>query len=296
MQKTKQYYDCVVIGAGCAGCTAGIYLGMSNVSCVIVGGYQHGGIITTTGIVDNYPGLPDISGPELAEKLINHAKKYCDILTNNVESIKIHDDFKYVYLDNNSIIECKSIIICSGAKYKKMEQLHNNVSYCAFCDGFLYKDKDVAIIGGGNSAFEAAGYLSGLCRTVTIINRTSLFRAFHTLRYSVEKKKNVKILTNVEIQSYENNILTFQGDKYEPTQYDGVFVCIGMMPNTAFLPDEIALNGGGYVIVNNRKETSVRGIYAAGDVTETLYHQMTTASSDATIAALSCVERLRGMA
>lgn len=295
MQKTKEYYDCVVIGAGCAGCTAGIYLGMSNVSCVIIGGYQTGGIINTTGIVDNYPGLPDISGPELAAKMVNHAKKYCNILNNNVVSIKPNGDLKSVYLDNNCIVECKSIIICSGAKHKKMEQLKDNVSYCAFCDGFLYKDKDVAIIGGGNGAFEAAGYLSGLCKSVTIINRTSLFRAFHSLRVSVEKKKNVQILTNLEIQSYKDNILTFQGDKHTPLVCEGVFVSIGLMPNTNFLPDEIALDGGGYIIVNDKMETSVPGIYAAGDVINVRYRQMTTAAGDATIAALTCVERLRGI-
>ena len=307
MKKEEEtMYDVVIIGGGPAGLTAAIYCLRANLSILILEKETMGGKLSKTYKIENYPGFKEINGADLANHFINQVKNLnADIKEGNVISIKNNKDEKDIVLDTNEIIKTKTIIIATGTKEKTLdlpkanEFIGNGISYCAVCDGFFYRKKDVAIIGGGNSALEEALYLSSLVNKIYIVIRRDVFRA--------EKSIINKILNNPKIEIIKNhlpesliikddkiaglNIKDVSTNKVTKIDCNGIFPYIGSLPNTNFVPEEI-LDENKYIIVNKNMETKTKGIYAAGDVINKNLRQIVTATSDGAIAANSAINYL----
>lgn len=292
-------YNTVIIGAGIAGMTASIYLKRANVPFLLIEKSAPGGQINRASNVENYPGFSSIDGPSLAMNIYNQIEKLgIDIRFGEVKKIEIENDQKKVYLDNE-IIKCQNIIIATGRKSRELNLenekglIGHGVSYCALCDGIFYKDKDVAVVGGGNSAFEEAYYLSTICKKVFLIHRSNNFRASSNIQDKVKKKDNIVIKENLQIKTIneENTYLKsviLSND--EELKIDGLFIYIGSTPDTSFLNNLNIDNDNGYLIVDEDMQTSIKGIYACGDVIDKKVYQLSTAVGEATIAANSIIK------
>lgn len=287
-------YEIIVIGSGFAGCSATVYAGMSNKKCLMISGETPGGLIVSTDIVDNYVGMPGVSGMEMGDKMLKHAEKYGDISYETVRKIKHINGYNYVYTDLREY-KCRSVIICTGSSPRKLNHIHEKALYCAVCDGFLYKDKVVAVIGGGNSAFEAALYLSGLCKRVYLIHRSDKFRAFDILQKQVRENNKIDIIAHEEVVDFDDQRLLLSLKNQELNDIHGVFVCIGHVPNTEFVNGFVNRSTGGFIETNEHLETNIPGVYAAGDVVENEYNQGVVAAGDGARAALNAVKYCRGL-
>ena len=299
-------YDVVIIGSGPAGLTAAIYCLRANLNILILENKTMGGKLSKTYKIENYPGFKEINGADLANHFINQVKNLnTGIKEGNVISIKDDKNEKDIILDTREVIKTKTIIIATGTKEKTLnlpkadEFIGNGISYCAVCDGFFYRKKDVVIIGGGNSALEEALYLSSLVNKIYIVIRRDIFKA--------EKSIINKVINNPKIEIIKNHLpdsLIIKDDKIvglnikdtknnKITKIDcvGIFPYIGSLPNTNFVPKEI-LDKNKYIIVNKNMETKFEGIYAAGDVINKNLRQIVTATSDGAVAANSAINYL----
>ena len=299
-------YDVVIIGSGPAGLTAAIYCLRANLNILILENKTMGGKLSKTYKIENYPGFKEINGADLANHFINQVKNLnADIKEGSVSNIINNKDEKDIILDTNEIIKTKTIIIATGTKEKTLDLpkadkfTGNGISYCAVCDGFFYRKKDVVIIGGGNSALEEALYLSSLVNKIYIVIRRDIFKA--------EKSIINKVINNPKIEVIKNHLpdsLIIKDDKIvglnikdtknnKITKIDcvGIFPYIGSLPNTNFIPKEI-LDKNKYIIVNKNMETKFEGIYAAGDVINKSLRQIVTATSDGAVAANSAINYL----
>ena len=265
----------LIIGTGPAGQTAAIYANgalADSQECkkiITLAGPQPGGLLTTTTVVENFPGFHNITGTELTEKLMNHASKHTEIRYETVYNITKE---KIVYTDQN-IYKAKAIIIASGSSPKPLGNeykfLNKGISYCAICDGFLYKNQIVAVIGGGNSAIEEALYLSNICTKVYLIHRRKEFRAFISLQEKLKDHSNIELILEEEVIEFlgddENNHLHGLQLKHRTLKLNACFIAIGYKPNSDFVKETVKLNEG-YIEVNKDYSTSINGIYACGDV------------------------------
>ncbi len=296
----KDAYDVVIIGAGPAGLSAAIYAKRKGLSTLLVT-EKSGGQVTDTTSVENYAGFESISGEKLANKFIDHAKSLdVDIREfSKVNGIARQNKSHSIQLDDGTAIEAKAVIIATGSKPRKLnvpgelEYSGRGVAYCAICDGPLFAGKDVVVSGGGNSAVEAAMDLAKIVNSVTIVHR-SQFRADRILLDQLDKLDNVSVHLQTEIKSIEGEKLVtgltaFDKKANSAVEFktDGIFVEIGYLPNTAWLGDLVQLNKRGEIITNAVCETSVPGIFAAGDVTDTPYKQIIIAAADGAKAALT---------
>ena len=281
--------DVVIIGSGIAGMTAGIYLKRNNIDTLIIENDAPGGQLNRSNIIENYPGYVSIDGPSLAYSIYNQVTKL------NVDYI--FDDVLNIDYDNNIIqtnskkIKYKYLIIATGRSPRKLEILSiyegNGISYCAVCDGALYKNKDVLIVGGGNSAFEEAIYLSNICNSVTIMHRNNNLKADISEQEKINNTKNIKVVLNEEINKIEEeNDKFIINNKYK---VDGIFVCIGYIPNSKLF--EIKKEND-YILVDNHYKTEKDNVYAIGDVIKKEVYQLTTATNEGTIAALDIIKRI----
>ena len=301
----KSNFDCVIVGAGIAGMTAAIYLKRANVNVLLLEKEIPGGQINKTSDIANYPGFISIDGPTLAMKTFEQVNNLnIDYRYGNVSTIKMLDDEKIVVTDMEEI-HTKSVILATG-RHPRMLGLENEqklmnhgISYCAICDGPLYKDKDVAVIGGGNSALEEALFLSSICHSVTIIHRGSSFRGDEIFQKRIEEKNNIKVYYHSHVIAFheENGTLTsltIQNDKgNENLCLDGVFIYIGADPDTAYLKEYPSILKDNYVIVDQNMRTTIPYFYACGDVIKKSVYQISTAVGEGAIAALSLIEDLK---
>jgi len=292
-------YDVVIIGCGCAGISAAIYAKRSNMNVLVIECDTPGGQINKSSIIDNYPGFESIDGPNLAYNMFNQLSKMdIQYKYGKVIDIKIEDDKKIVITDKEKF-ETKTIIIASGRTPKKLNIENEDklsgkgISWCAICDGNLYKDKDIVVIGGGNSAIEESIYLSKIVKSVTILNRRDELRADEKYKEELKKINNIKILYNYKPIKFieENNILNgikiqnIIDEQIEILKCDGVFIFIGYEPETSFCKDLGITNEKNYIIVNEKMETKIDGIYACGDVIQKDLYQIVTSISEGAIAA-----------
>ena len=299
-------YDCVIIGSGPAGLTAAIYCLRANLNILILEKETMGGKLSKTYKIENYPGFNEINGADLANHFIEQVKNLkADIKEGNVTNIKNSDNEKDIILDTNEIIKTKTIIIATGTKEKTLDlpmandYIGKGISYCAVCDGFFYRKKDVAIIGGGNSALEEALYLSSLVNKIYIIIRRNEFRADKSIVDKVLNNPKIEIIKEhlPEKLIVENDkiigleIKNVLNNKLSAINCTGIFPYIGSHPNTSFLPKEI-LDENSYIVVDKNMKTKIEGIYAAGDVTNKNLRQIVTATNDGAIAANSIINLL----
>ena len=297
----ENIYDVTIIGAGPAGLTASIYSRRANLKTAVIEYAIAGGKLFNTYEIDNYPGFKKVSGASLGEELVNHAQKYnSDFINGKVISINSIDNLHEIKLDNGDIIKTKSIIIATGTKEKQLQLDHsdeyigNGISYCAVCDGFFYKNKDVVVIGGGNSALEESLYLSSIVNKVYIIIRRDVFRADASVVEQIKNNDKIQVITKsipesliIENNSIKGiNIKNVDTNSITPISCSGIFPYIGSLPETNFVPKQL-LDENGYIIVNDQMETSMKGIFAAGDVIVKNLRQVITACNDGAIAATS---------
>ena len=291
----------IILGSGPAGYSAGIYAARAGLDPVLITGLEIGGQLTTTTDVENWPGdHDDLQGPDLMERMKNHAEKFdVKIINDHIEQVNVKD--KPIELKGNDTYLAESLIIATGAsaQYLGIESeekfLGRGVSACATCDGFFYKDKEVAVIGGGNTAAEEALYLSNICSKVHLIHRRDSLRAEKILQdriFNKEKEKKIEIHWNSQLQEVVGDELVSKIilDSGKELNLEGVFIAIGHKPNTDMFIDQLDMKNG-YISINsglggNVTQTSVDGVFAAGDVADSVYRQAITSAGFGCMAAL----------
>lgn len=317
-------YDLIVIGGSAAATAAGIYAARRNLNFKIIS-KDFGGEVATSGEVDNYPGIPDTDGLTLAEKFKKHLADYKVAPETGVEVEKIAklEDGTFCLTaktgqetpnwiekmpNGEGSLKCdyiaKAVIVATGVHPRELnvpgeKELRNKgVSYCTVCDGPLFKDKTVAVIGGGNSALEAGIMMAGIASKVYMINKNPVFKGEQVLMDNLMKNKNVEVIYNAKTAEilgdgfvsglkYNN-----EGGEAKELKVDGIFIHIGMLPNSQFVPSEIEKTKFGEIVVGKNCETSIPGLFAAGDVTDTPFKQIVIAAGQGTCALLQAVNYL----
>lgn len=283
-------YDLIIIGAGPAGLTAGIYATRANLKTLILEKESIGGQIASSPLVENYPGLKSVSGAELANNFFEQALDLgIDFEIEEVLSIE-DGEIKKVITDSNTY-ETKSIIIATGATHKRLgleneeELIGNGIHFCASCDGAFYKDKTVAVIGGANSAVQNALYLSSLCQKVYLIYINEELQCEKTLIDRLKTKTNIELIPKTTITKYIGNPLEkIILNNEKELEVDGLFISIGMDANTSLVNNLLNIDERNYII-SDECLTNKKGIFVAGDCREKNIRQVTTATNDGTIAA-----------
>lgn len=296
----KKVWDIVVVGAGPSGMTVGIYAARAKREVLILERFAPGGLLNLTDLIENYPGFSEpIKGHELATAMESQAKKLgAKFELANVEKIELADDLKIVYSDSK-VYHAKTLVIASGTSPKRLnvpgelKYIGHGVSTCAVCDGPFFKGQIVGVVGGGDSAVQEAIYLARLAKEVHLIHRRDQLRATKILQEKACATPNIKFHWNRVVVSIDGNerlksvILrdTTTGET-ERLELDGLFIYIGLVPNTDFLTGlPIATNDAGFILTNEKMETSVPSIYAVGDVRAKQLRQISTAVGDGATAA-----------
>ncbi len=296
-------YDVIIIGAGTAGLSAAIYAVRAGKSALVLEAKAYGGQIINTPEVENYPGIKNISGFEFATGLFEQAKDAGAVIkTQGVLEVKKEADIFTVTTKRN-VYESKALIIATGATNRPLglerekEMIGKGISYCATCDGAFFKGKDVAVIGGGNTALEDAGFLSNYCRKVYIVHRRDAFRGEPATLERLKAKENVELVldsVSVELTGEDRvsglEVKNVKTGELRKLDVDGIFVAIGQIPSNALFKDFVALDAAGYVVAGENCRTDVKGVFAAGDCRTKKVRQLTTAASDGAIAALEACE------
>lgn len=282
----------VILGSGIAGMTAGIYLKRGGLDVIIVEDNIPGGVLNEIPSIENYPGYVEISGPDLAMNIYNQLTKLgVKILNKKITSIDLNNKI----INNN--IKYEYLVIATGRKSRMLslehekELLGKGISTCALCDGFFYKDKKVAVVGGGSSSLTEALYLSKICKEVIIIHRRDKLTSDKYLIDKVNSTKNIKVLYNSNITKYNQNnnkLTSVIINNKDNLEVEGVFLAIGSTPNSEIFNVNKDNN---YIIVDSNYMTNIDKVYAIGDVIKKDYYQLSTASSDAVVAASNIIKR-----
>ena len=281
-------YDIIIIGMGISGITAGIYAKRSNKKVLLIDKGMPGGLLNNIDKVSNYPGVPEITGPDFAE-ILEKQVEHLDIpyVLEEVKSLELNEETKKVITENNTY-EAKRVVLAMGRKPKYLgldnekSLLGKGLSTCAVCDAFFYKNENIAIVGTGNSALQEALYLANIVGHIYIINRRDDFRGEEILVENIKKNPKIEIIYNANIESMneENNKLSsITLDNGTTLNVKGVFIYVGYRPATDFIPKEI-LDENGYVKVNEKLETEINGVYAIGDIINKDTYQLVTAAAD----------------
>ena len=300
--------EVTIIGSGPAGFTAAIYSARANLKPTLISGLQPGGQLTITTDVENYPGYENpIQGPWLMEQMQKQAQLVgTEILNTQVNKVEFNDSLKKIFLDDGSIIESKTVIISTGAQARWLgleneEKFQGHgLSACATCDGFFFKDRKVAVIGGGNSAAEEALFLTKFASEVFIIHRRDQLRAEKILQDRLKNNSKIKFIWNTEVSKFIGDkdlksIELYHKDKNKNSNLDldGVFIAIGHDPATNLFKGQIDMDSEGYIITKaDSTETSLKGVYAAGDVKDKIFRQAITAAGMGCMAALEAEKYL----
>lgn len=304
------HFDVIIIGAGAAGLTAGIYLSRAKIKTLILNEGAVGGQMVLTHEIANYPGVENISGYELARTMKSQAQKFGCVIKSNIRitGFDLTSVVKKVEINNKDVFSSDAVIIATGGRSRTLGAIGEDtfkgkgISYCATCDGDFFQDKEIIVVGGGNSALEEAVSLTKYASKVTIVHQFDHFQAFE--HYVDEAKQNEKINFIME-----SKIIEFIGDEklqsvkiqHQATKeittvpIDGVFIFIGYVPNTESLEGILELNQWKEIVVDKDMKTNLPGVFAAGDSIQKRYRQVTTAVADGTIAALSAAEYINNL-
>lgn len=296
-------YDIVIIGAGTAGLSAAIYGVRSGKSVVVLEGTMYGGQIVNTPEIENYPGIKKVSGFEFATSLYEQAMELgAEIVLDKVVKVEKKVE-SYVVECECDTFEGKTVILATGSKNRRLgveqeeELLGKGVSYCATCDGMFFRDKVVAVAGGGNTALEDAGYLAAYCKKVYLIHRRDEFRGEEKLVQQLREKSNVEFVLNTVITGLQGtdkleaiDIETKKNGMKLNVAVDGLFVAVGREPENHSFASVVELDEFGYIVAGEDCKTSSEGIFVAGDCRTKKVRQLTTAASDGAVAALAACE------
>ncbi|BAQ32644.1 thioredoxin-disulfide reductase [Bifidobacterium scardovii] len=309
---SNDIHDAVIIGSGPAGYTAAIYLGRAGYHpTVIAGALTPGGQLVNTTEVENFPGFPDgVMGPDLMDAMQQQAEKFgAELIYDDVASVDFSKPVKTLTLDGGDVLSARAVIITTGSSYRKLgvpgeEQYSGRgVSYCATCDGFFFRDKPIVVVGGGDSAFEEAQFLSRFGSSVTLVHRRDTFRASKIMVDRAKENEKIRIITNAVVESVNGDdtgatsvtLRDVVSHETSVLEASGIFVAIGHTPSTSFLGDAVALDDDGYIVVDGAStRTSVNGVFAAGDVVDRTYRQAISAAGMGCRAALDAQSYLVG--
>jgi thioredoxin reductase (NADPH) len=297
----EKIYDVIIIGAGPAGMTAAVYTSRANLSTLMIERGIPGGQMANTEEVENYPGYDHILGPDLSTKMFDHAKKFgAEYAYGDIKEVIDGEEYKIVKAGSKEY-KARAVIISAGAEYKKIgipgekELGGRGVSYCAVCDGAFFKEKELLVVGGGDSAVEEGVYLTRFASKVTIVHRRDELRAQKILQQRAFDNEKIDFIWNHTVKEIHEKdgkvgsvtlVSTVDGTERE-FKTDGVFVYIGMIPLSKPFEGLGITNENGYIVTNEKMETSVPGIFAAGDIREKMIRQNVTATGDGSIAAQS---------
>lgn len=301
----ENHYDVIIVGGGAAGLTAGIYLSRAKVSTLILNEGAVGGQMVLTHEIANYPGVENISGYELARNMKSQALKFgCKIRSNiKITSFDIADEIKKVNVNDKEVFTSNAIIIATGGKSRTIgapgedKFKGKGISYCATCDGDFFQNKEIIVVGGGNSALEEAVSLTKYASRVTVVHQFDHFQALEHYVEVAKKNEKINFIMESEIVEFIGEeklvsvkIKNMSTGEISRMNIDGVFIFIGYVPNTESLVGIIELNKNKEIVVDKDLMTSVSGVFAAGDSIQKKYRQVTTAVADGTIAALGAAE------
>ncbi len=292
----------IIIGSGPAGYTAAIYAARANLNPILVCGFQPGGQLTITTDVENYPGYEDpIQGPWLMEQMQKQAAHVgTKIIHSQVTEVFLNEKIKKLNLDDGTTLNSKTVIISTGAQARwlgienEAKFQGHGLSACATCDGFFFKDKEVAVIGGGNSAAEEALFLTKFASKVYLVHRRDKLRAEKILQDRLKQNSKIEFIWNSEVNKFNGNddlesidLINKQDNKISNLNIDGVFIAIGHDPATQLFKGQLKMDEGGYIITDpDSTRTSIEGVFAAGDVKDKIYRQAVTAAGMGCMAAL----------
>ena len=295
-------YDIIIVGAGPAGLTAAIYAKRAAKKVLVLEAKTYGGQIINTLDIENYPVNPHISGFDFATKLYEQVLAMdVEVKFEKVIRIKNNDDYKEVITDGNTY-QGKTIILATGAENRKLglsnedDLVGKGLSYCATCDGAFYKGKDVAVVGGGNTALEDALYLSDICDKVYLIHRRSEFRGEETLVNNLKDKDNIEFIYNSNVtklnakDTLESIEVIDNNDNKKEINVSGIFIAVGRIPENENFKDIVKVNEAGYIVAGEDCHTNIPGIFVAGDNRTKEVRQLVTATSDGAIAATEAIK------
>ncbi len=302
------HFDAIVLGGGPAGLTAGIYLSRANLKTLIINEGSIGGQMVLTHAVANYPGVMEDSGHNISQIMKEQAKSFGCKIESNVEITKLDltSPKKTVEIDDDEVFDADVVIIATGGKPRTIGAINEEkfkglgISYCATCDGDFYTDKNVIVIGGGNSALEEAVSLTRWVKSITILHQFDNFQAHEKAIEEATHNEKISFIFNAEVKEFTGES-QLSGVKYrdkttneiKEISTDGVFIYIGYIPNIDKFREVININERDEIITDTEMKTNIDGVFAAGDVIEKKFRQITTAVSDGTIAALSAIEYLQ---
>ena len=295
-------YDIIVVGAGPAGLTAALYAKRANKKVLVLEARNYGGQIINASVVDNYPGILSISGYDYATVLYNQVKDLgVDI---KFETVIRVDEEKKVYTNDHEY-QARAVILAIGCENRKLglpketEFVGKGISYCATCDGAFFKNKTVAVIGGGNTALEDALYLSDIAKHVYLIHRRDEFRGEAEYQSKLKKLENVEFIMNSNVKEFigeekiEGIVLEDKDENIKEIKVDGIFIAVGQQPNNEVFKNVATLNSTGYIESPDGLHTNVFGIYVAGDARVKELRQLTTAVADGSIAATIAIKEMK---
>jgi len=303
-------YDIVIIGGGPAGLAAGLYASRGNVQTIILEKLIPGGQLNNTQDVENYPGMDHMTGPEISQAMEAQTKRFgCEIINNcNITSVELLGKEKIIKTDKGTFTG-KVVIIATGSEHRKLdvpgekEYSGKGVSYCAVCDGAFFKEKELVVVGGGDSAVEEGTFLTKFAKKVTIVHRRDKFRAEKIIQDRAFKNPKISVIWNngiKEVKGDGNGVTALKlidviTNEEKDFTCDGVFIYVGLVPNTELFKGQIAMDEAGRIKTNERMETNIKGIYAAGDVRETPLKQAVTAAADGSLAATMAISYIEGL-
>ena len=294
-------YDVIIIGGGPAGLTAGLYTSRSRLNTLLIEIGLLGGQMTTTEVIENYPGFPQgITGDELSRLMEEQTKRFgLEVVSQEAVEVKTDRETKVVKTDD-TIYHCKALIICTGTEWQKLgvpgekEFTGKGVSYCATCDAAFFQDCQIIVVGGGDSALTEALYLTKFAKKITIIHRRDALRGTKIYQERVVANPKIKLLWNSVVQEIKGDsvvqsvlVKNLKTGEMGELETEGVFLFVGLSPRTQFLKGLMKLDGAGYIITDENCETSVTGIFAAGDCRKKLLRQVATAVGDGATAAFA---------
>ncbi len=303
----EDIYEVIIVGGGPAGLTAGIYSKRAGLKTVLFERGLVGGQIAVSKEVDNYPGVQGITGFDLAEKLSHHAGTFnLDIVQQEVAAIHAGTDLHAVTLADGSVVRTVALILALGGTARKLgvpgeaEYFGSGVSYCATCDGFFFRDKIVAVVGGGDGAVEEAIHLARLTKKVYLVHRRDSLRANRALQDRLAAESRIGPLWNTVVTEIKGDGRTVTDLTLENTQtgerrelaVDGIFIRIGYYPNNQLIPEGVLINDQGFVITDQKCETTIPGVFVAGDLRQKYANQIVVAAADGCIAALAAAHHV----
>jgi thioredoxin reductase (NADPH) len=304
----KKIYKVIIVGGGPAGLTAGLYSSRSKLNTLLIEIGLLGGQMTTTELIENYPGFPQgINGDELSRLMEEQAKRFeLEVVSQDVVEVKLEGDKKVVKTEEGSYL-CEALIICTGTEYRKLgvpgekEFAGKGVSYCATCDGAFFKDSQIVVVGGGDSALTEALYLTKFVKELTIVHRRDALRGTKIYQERVFANPKIKLLWNSVIQEIKGDsvvrsvvVKNVKTGEVNEHPIEGAFLFVGLLPRTQFLKGLVNVDEAGYIITDENCETSVKGIFAAGDCRKKLLRQVATAVGDGATAAFAVEKYLEG--